>query len=629
MAADEITMRAIVRAVLVLVVLLTAALVGGGAPGAPAGAAPGDHCYVAKLHQVFLGRAATDEELRSWKAQLAAGTPRWTVPRTLSNSDEWLRVEVARIYRQALDREPDAAGLAFWTGELRRGVMVTRAASLIYGSPEFVTRAGSTNAAVISDMYRRLLHRGPAAGELSYWVAERSRRTFGGIAADLVFSPESRTDRVTAQFRAVLGRDPDASGLAYWVGRLRTVNDVRLASDLAASQEMFDRAQVGCTEPVEPGTDAAVGQATSYRFEGRGYGHGRGMGQWGAYGYAVQHGWSTAQILDHFYGGTTTATLSSTAPQRVYLVGSAGTDLTVTQTAQRLRVDGSSVDWAAVSVRRLSASTFRVYGATTASCSPSWTLIGDTTAAEVRVASSLAQGEVADRMLRDCRTGRSYRGALRQIRTGGTVGSAVVNEVGLDDLVRGVVPSEVSPSWADAGGGRGAAAVRAQAVAARSYAAASDTRWGGWATTCDSTSCQAYRGFGVEDRRTDAAVAATAGQVRRSAAGVIVHTEFSSSSGGWTAGGTFPAVIDEGDAQPGNSNHQWSVVVTRAAIEAAHPGRGALLGMQVKERNGLGELGGRVRVVELRFATGTLTRTGDQLRSALGLRSDWFRITTT
>src|SRR5579862_3557181 len=37
---------------------------------------------------------------------------------------------------------------------------------------------------------------------------------------------------------------------------------------------------------------------------GKGWGHGVGMSQWGAYGYA-RHGWSYRQILAHYYPGTT------------------------------------------------------------------------------------------------------------------------------------------------------------------------------------------------------------------------------------------------------------------------------------------------------------------------------------
>ena len=42
--------------------------------------------------------------------------------------------------------------------------------------------------------------------------------------------------------------------------------------------------------------------------DGHGWGHGRGMGQFGALGYALNFGWSSEQILDHFYGDTTAGT---------------------------------------------------------------------------------------------------------------------------------------------------------------------------------------------------------------------------------------------------------------------------------------------------------------------------------
>ena len=52
-----------------------------------------------------------------------------------------------------------------------------------------------------------------------------------------------------------------------------------------------------------PGPGSGAGSIT---LDGHGWGHGRGMGQFGAYGYAVDHGWSGPMILDHFYGGTIT-----------------------------------------------------------------------------------------------------------------------------------------------------------------------------------------------------------------------------------------------------------------------------------------------------------------------------------
>jgi len=43
---------------------------------------------------------------------------------------------------------------------------------------------------------------------------------------------------------------------------------------------------------------------TIWTMTGHGFGHGVGMSQYGAYGYA-QHGWSAQQILSHYYPGTT------------------------------------------------------------------------------------------------------------------------------------------------------------------------------------------------------------------------------------------------------------------------------------------------------------------------------------
>jgi SpoIID/LytB domain protein len=371
--------------------------------------------------------------------------------------------------------------------------------------------------------------------------------------------------------------------------------------------------------------------------QGHGWGHGRGMGQWGALGYAVDHGWSGTQILDHYYGGTRTAVVPA-SQQKVYLTATKGKDLVVTQTDAALRVDGYAADVAAVKVSRTGAGRFRVWRGS--GCGGPWTLVGDRTAGSVTVRTSLPQGDDVDRMMQLCTaTGTTYyRGIVRAVDALGTI--VTVNEVHVESMLRSIVPKEVSPSWADAGGGRGAAAVRAQAVAARSYALSGDTRWGTWATTCDSTTCQVYVGYGTrrtgsatitpnEDRRTTGAVTATAGQVRAFAGGRIARTEFAASSGGWTAAGDFPAVVDEGDAYAGNPHHSWSVTLSRTAIETAFDTRqgkdmGTFNGFDTWKRSGKGALGGRVASVRARFSKGDVTLTGEQLRVLLSLKSSWF-----
>ncbi|HEV7720719.1 MAG TPA: SpoIID/LytB domain-containing protein [Iamia sp.] len=370
---------------------------------------------------------------------------------------------------------------------------------------------------------------------------------------------------------------------------------------------------------------------------GHGYGHGRGMSQWGALGYAVDHGWSGTQILDHYYGGTGTRVVPA-SQQKVYLTATKGKDLLVTQTDAALRVDGYANDVAAVKISRIGAGTFRVWRGS--GCGGPWTLVGDRRASAVTVRSSLPQGDDVDRMMQLCTASGTayYRGIVRAVDALGTI--VTVNEVHIESMLRSIVPKEVSPSWADAGGGKGAAAVRVQAIAARSYALSGDTRWGSWATTCDSTTCQVYAGYGTrasgsstilrnEDNRTTRAVTATAGQVRAFPGGRIARTEFSASSGGWTAAGEFPAVVDDGDDYAGNASHSWSVTLTRAAIEQAFDRRqgkdmGTFNGFDGWNRTGKGDLGGRVNSVRARFSKGDVTLTGEQMRTLFALKSNWF-----
>ncbi len=162
-----------------------------------------------------------------------------------------------------------------------------------------------------------------------------------------------------------------------------------------------------------------------------------------------------------------------------------------------------------------------------------------------------------------------YRGAIEVRDVAGS--NRVINELGIESYLRGVVPKEVSAGWGDSGGGAGMHALRAQAVAARSYAL-SQSRYS-YAQTCDTSSCQVYGGAAtsvsataigissVEKGNTDTAIADTATKVRVWPNGSIVSTEFSASNGPRTAGGQFPAVADPLDDVSGNPNHRWTRVI--------------------------------------------------------------------
>ena len=101
--------------------------------------------------------------------------------------------------------------------------------------------------------------------------------------------------------------------------------------------------------------------------------------------------------------------------------------------------------------------------------------------------------------------GRPYGGRLRLIPESG--GLRVVNHVGLETYIGAVVGAEMPSSWS-------LEALRAQAVAARSYALAHMARPANrhWHLG-DTTRWQAYKGLSSSNERTRQAAASTAGMI--------------------------------------------------------------------------------------------------------------------
>lgn len=97
----------------------------------------------------------------------------------------------------------------------------------------------------------------------------------------------------------------------------------------------------------------------------------------------------------------------------------------------------------------------------------------------------------------------SYRGIIEIKATAGVL--TAVNELTVDEYLYGVVPAEIYSSW-------GAEALKAQAVAARTYAEYSKGKHSDY-DLCDSTHCQMYKGYDIEAQSTNNAVNATSGEM--------------------------------------------------------------------------------------------------------------------
>jgi len=384
---------------------------------------------------------------------------------------------------------------------------------------------------------------------------------------------------------------------------------------------------------VAPASPAAAYPSSQIEFHGRGWGHGRGLGQYGSLGYAIDEDWDYARILNHFYGGTTKGSRANGSIS-VRLTAFDGKDLVVTSGSAFTIGSNAYAAGEAARIRRTSTG-WAIDRAPTlgAGCTATWVEV-QTVAASANPEARLAApytGDDVKKLLQAITcpdmTRRHYRGSLQALVTDGT--ARAINHVEMESYLRGVVPRESPASWGDLDGGRGMHALRAQTVAARSYAWAEQRH--ALYKTCDTTACQVYGGAGLNNTRnehvnTDRAIQETAGEVRVHANGNVARTEFSSSTGGHTAGGTFTAVPDAGDDVASNPNHAWEHVVNVAALEAAYPSIGTLQTITVSKRNGLGSEGGRATEVKLVGDEGTSTVTGNDLRSKLGLKSDWYRI---
>jgi stage II sporulation protein D len=117
--------------------------------------------------------------------------------------------------------------------------------------------------------------------------------------------------------------------------------------------------------------------------------------------------------------------------------------------------------------------------------------------------------------------------------------ASVVNVTSMESYLRGVVPMEMPSTWP-------AEALKAQAIAARSYAAKRLHPTTGAYDLYDDTRSQVYGGINVEKATTYAAIAATAGVVVKTGSSVA-NTFFHSTGGGATEHNENAWVASDGD----------------------------------------------------------------------------------
>jgi len=362
-----------------------------------------------------------------------------------------------------------------------------------------------------------------------------------------------------------------------------------------------------------PAADAPARRGAGVRLTGNGFGHGHGMSQYGAQAQA-QAGRGHGRILAFYYPGTSTERVGGAVS--VLISADTSSDVVVSRRAG-LKVSSPG---------RVSPRPLTREGATR------WRLTPTGGGRDTKVSyyqgrrwhawrslpgqAQFSAGGAPITLHLPGGSTRAYRGALRSAAPSADAARDTVNVVPLDTYLRGVVPREVPALWEPQ-------AVQAQAVAARTYAAYERARpLARHYQICDTTACQVYGGATDEHPASDRAVRATRGQVL-TADGKPAFTQFSASNGGWTSAGGFsylPAKADRFDT----SYRGWTDTVTYAEMESAFPALGSVRGVQVVERDGHGQWGGRVQRIRIDGSRASTLVSGETFRSYFGLHSSWF-----
>jgi SpoIID/LytB domain protein len=367
-----------------------------------------------------------------------------------------------------------------------------------------------------------------------------------------------------------------------------------------------------------------------------GNGHGHGLSQYGARGAAIK-GLTAPQIVAFYYPHTKLVRLDS--PRRIRVRLSGGAKLTVAPAAD-LTVTGVSDPLPTTGVRRLrlvpGSGTGLWLQQLASAKGAKWVTLR--TGLPDRAQFHRTGWGTIRRFLPDG-TSTDYHGFLRAIRntaSGSSGGLTVVNRLTLDNYTAGVVPREMPASWQRA-------AVRAQAIAARTYGAyAMAHPQSRNYDICDTSWCQVYGGAAHQSGSTllwseyQPAATATSNQVL-TYNGAAIFAQFSASNGGWTVAGGQPYLVAKQDpydnADSGDPYLNYRKKLTVKSI-AGYFGLAKITQIVVTKRDGNGTWDGRVLAG---YVYGTdssgnakqVKASGYDFQAAFGIGTTWFTLRST
>ncbi len=186
--------------------------------------------FTMQQYRDFLGREGDAFGISYWSAAIAGGTSRATVTKSYFDSPEFQGAiaPVTRLYYAYFNRIPDKPGLDYWIYQYRSGTPLNTVSQAFASSAEFIGTYGNlNNSQFVTLVYQNVLGRAPDAAGLAYWTGQlnSASMTRGQVMVGFSESSEYQLTSynrvfVTMVYYGMLRRMPDQAGFNYWVALL-------------------------------------------------------------------------------------------------------------------------------------------------------------------------------------------------------------------------------------------------------------------------------------------------------------------------------------------------------------------------------------------------------------------------
>ncbi len=197
------------------------------------------------LYDDILLRTPDEGGVNTWRNYLIGqGWPTVNVANGILYSDEYFLQRIDAAYQEVLGRGPDPIGRADWLNRMRTGTTSVDEIRMTFTrSQEYYDKAGATDEGYVAVLYRTMLGRDAAPGDIAYWVNQIRLRGHGYVANAIWNSFESGTIRLTRIYNQFLDRGIDAGGISSWVPLLTSQGDQAARSAVVSSLEYLLKAR--------------------------------------------------------------------------------------------------------------------------------------------------------------------------------------------------------------------------------------------------------------------------------------------------------------------------------------------------------------------------------------------------